>query len=210
MLDNKLMKEAVERSYQDEKFQKLTEKYNLYLTKEPVQENAGCLGCGAAILSYLGIGAGAAMYLTSIAIAAEGNPDALPMFELAGKVGVAPFVLFNDMKNNADKTLIKLGNELDSMVRTNYVRCQIEQEEIANGVDIETAKENAERIMQGDVTERFENLEKDIQEFERENSQYFSYRRFDEDSAIYDESLVEETEEVEYDDQSTDEADFDM
>lgn len=209
MLDNKLMKEAVERSYQDEKFQKLTEKYNLYLTKEPVQENAGCLGCGAAILSYAGIGLGAGMYAASLVLAAEGNPDALPMYELAGKVGVSPFVLFNDMKNNADKTLIKLGNELDSMVRENYVRCQIEKEEMANGVEIKTAKENAERIMQGDVTERFENLEKDIQEFERENGQYFSYRRFDEDSAIYDESLVEETEEVEYD-ESTTEADFDM
>ena len=209
MLDNKLMKEAVERSYQNEKFQKLTEKYNTYLTKEPVQENAGCIGCGAAILSFAGIGLGAGMYAASFVMATEGNPDAIPTFELAGKVGVSPFVLFNDMKNNADKTLIKLGNELDSMVRENYVRCQIEQEEMANGFDVETAKENAERIMQGDVTERFENLEKDIQEFERENGQYFSYRRFDEDSAIYDESLVEETEEVEYD-ESTDEADFDM
>ena len=209
MLDNKLMKEAVERCYQDENFKKLTEKYDTYLTKEPMQENAGCIGCGAAILSYLGIGAGAAMYLTSIAIAADGNPDALPMFELAGKVGVAPFVLFRDMKNNADKTLLKLGAELDSMVRTNYVRCQIEQEEMEKGADSETAKANAEVIMQGDVTERFENLEKDIRNFESENGQYFSYRRFDEESAIYDESLVEETEEVEYD-ESDNEVDYDM
>ena len=192
MLDKNLMKEAVERSHKDEKFNKLAAKYEKHMNA-----SNNCLkGCGILAAVPLGLLGSAAMFGSSFFLAHKGDPTGLIFFELAGDVAVAPAMLSNSIDKYHHTKMLKLGKKLDNMVRENYIRCQIVEELYqTRGYNTEQVNIVADHMMKTDLTDRYAALEKDILEFEEQEDVYFSYRKFDDSIKSRLEKLKEEIQE---------------